>query len=505
MAKPIQRQSWSRMDVFGLLNGISIWDPQYRELKYVRRPFDTNLDIRAKIYDQHDHPVDVSKQGLINAISTEFGYTPYNVRNQHVFELTYKPTPSGASDVPDIQGLYKIPGSDTWADMSQIWTSGYLQAKESDRGFIVWQEERYTNIDGVKNFTYSNTVEVLQDLPDKTEVKFIYYLTDFDEENNRFLIQFTDINNPNDSQDVRYTFRKSENRPDLAGVLAYTLDNIPDNIYSGMYYDAVGKPKELLYTIKEHIDKRFKHKWGQITDRECIWNVHKLYGSGHIPHFYDAEAPDNTSWCTPGGGISGYLPFNGYFGGIEELSDTLYSPEITESSGDAQEWYLRIYPGRFYIDGVPFYYFEDKQEADLTFVSGQADLPSGLTRGMYTVMALSGYYENPCSGWSDPFLSGIHEDYSYPVGGAGEICWTHIYRHRPYITTQHDHQVTLQEGEYNIDFDSNKIYASCIDDAHLIWEAALQPSGCILTYDLNPLNDQNLSFEKFFLYLTLDR
>lgn len=497
MTKPVKRQSWSRMDVFGLLNGISIWDSQYRELKYVRRPFDSNLDLRAKIFDYHDHPVDTTKQGLINAMSVEFGYNPYNVEEKHVFQLSYKPTPSGVAGVPDVLGYYKEPGSDTWNYMPQIWSSGYLQARESNRGFIVWQEEKYNNIDGVKNFTYSNVVEVLHALPDKTEVKFIYYLTDFDEENERYLVQFTDINNPNDKNDVRFTYRTEQSQPSLDEVLAYTLDDIPDNVYSGLYYNNDGTPKELLYTIKEHIDKRFKHKWGQIHDRECIWNVHKLYGSGHIPHFFDAEAPDNMSWCTN--------TYSGYLGGVEELSDVLYPSEIQESSGDAQEWYLKVYPGRFYIDGVPFYYFEDPQSAHVSFVSGQANLPSGITRGMYTVMALSGYYDNPCNGWADPFLSGIYEDYNYPVGEAGEVCWTHIYRRRPYITAQHDHSVTLREGEYNIDFENEAIYANTVDDAIIIWDRALQPSGIILEYDLNPLNEQNLSFEKYFLFLGLDR
>lgn len=507
MAKPIKKQAWSKMDVFGLLNGISIWDSQYRELKYVRRPFDSNLDIRSKIYKQHDAPVDTSKQGLINAISHEFGFTPYNTSDKKIFELTYKPTPSGDSDTNDIFGYYKEPGSSTWNTMPQIWASGYTQAKESQLGFVVWQQDRYNNIDGVKNFTYSNVTEVLHNIPDRSEVRFIYYLTDFDEDNNRILIQFTDINNPNDSNDTRFTYRLAEKNPSLSEPLAYTLNDMPDNVYSGLYYDDEDKPKELLYTIKEHINTKFKHKWGTLTDRECIWDIHKLYGSGHIPHFYDAEAPDNMSWCTPtnNGTLSGVVAFSGYLGGVEESSDVLYPAELVESSGDGQEWYLRVYPGRFYIDGVPFYYFENPQKEYLTFVSGQANLPSGLTRGMYTTMALSGYYDNPCQGWSDPFLSGIYEDYNYPVGEAGEVCWTHVYRHRPYLPSEYDHTLSLKEGEYNIDFENNVIYSNTVTDATLIWDQVIQPSGITLNYDLNPLNEQNLTFEKFFLFLALDR
>ena len=85
------------------------------------------------------------------------------------------------------------------------------------------------------------------------------------------------------------------------------------------------------------------------------------------------------------------------------------------------------------------------------------------------------------------------------------MCWTNIYRRRPYITNDYDHSISLREGEYNIDFANQKIYANTVTDAVLIWENALEPSGIILTYDLNPLNDQNLTFEKFFLSFRLDR
>lgn len=489
MNKPIKQQSWSRIDVLGLLNGISIWDDQYRELKYVRRPFDSSIDMRAKILNKHDNPVSTTKQGLINALSNEFGFQTYNVTDKKTFELTYNPTVSGGATTQDVLGYYKIPGSDTWNTLTQVWSDTYYQSKESKTGFIVWQNDKISSDFSEKNFTYSNLVEVLEDIPDMSELKFIYYLVSYDEENKAYLLSFTDINNPNNPNDTTYTYRKKVSSPSLSGIVAYTLDDIPENIYSGLYFSSNGKPKELLYTIKNYINKKFKHTWGKITDRECIWNVHKLYGSGHIPHFYDAETPDNSSQ------YSGY--YSGYFGGIEELSDTLYPAEIIEQDEDAQQWYLKIYPGKLHVDGIPYYFFENPQIAHLDLSSGEATLPSGLTRGMYTILAKSGYYDNPYNGVRASYLSGVYEDYNYPLGDAGEVYWTHIYRHKPYLET-----TVLREGEYNIDFSNQKIYANEVNDAIIIWEQVLEPSGIMLKYDLNPLNDQNLSFEKFFLFLT---
>ena len=175
MPQPIKKQVWSTIDVAGLLNGISIWDEQFKNLKYVRRPFDTTIDIRNKIYELHEHPVCVNNQGIVNGLSIEFGYEPYNVTNKHIFFLQNEPLPYGSSDTQDIFVYYRIQGSDTWIELSpQNWTS-------STSGFIVWQNERYNNIPNIKNFTYSNILEIFSDLPDNTEIKVKYKISIFED------------------------------------------------------------------------------------------------------------------------------------------------------------------------------------------------------------------------------------------------------------------------------------------------------------------------------------
>lgn len=506
MAKPIKRQTWSNIDVFGLINGLAIWDSQYRSLRYVRKPFENNLSIKDRIYANHDYVPDVDKQGVINGVSNEFGVTPYNAISKSIFELTYNPIPSGAPGVQDISGYY-MDSNGEWQSLgTQIWSDGYEVAKNNSEGFIVWQNSRFANISGYKNFSYSNIVEILRPLPDETQVKFEYYLEAEDEDLQTTLIRYTDMNNQTDSTDYRFTYRAPTSNPTLTGnVVVYTLDDIPSDISNTYYYNKDnGMAKPFTYSLKEYFNDKFKHTWNKARESTTIWDVHKNYGSGEIPSFYDALAPDN---C----GSSGVV-YNGYRGGVEALSYSVYPEELTEQSGLAQIWYLKIYPGRLYIDGIPFYYFENPQTSQLTFtsVSGtlEADLPSGLERGMYTIMANSGYYDSYLNQPQDEFLSGVYEDYCYFTGEDGDSCWSYIYRRRPYLTTVKGGLDTSTElGEYRIDFHNKKIYTtlpSGFENTTLVWDNTLVPTGFFLPYDFNPLNDQNLTFEKFFVYLAID-
>ena len=74
MPKPIKRQRWSNIDVFGLLRGLGIWDSQYKTLQYVRRPFDTSLTVKDKILRLNDNQPSLTQQGLLNGLCNEFGF-----------------------------------------------------------------------------------------------------------------------------------------------------------------------------------------------------------------------------------------------------------------------------------------------------------------------------------------------------------------------------------------------------------------------------------------------
>ena len=504
MSKPVARQVWSNIDVFGLLNGMGIWDEQYKNLKYVRKPFDTGLGMRNAIYANHDDIPGIDKQGIINALSNEFGLTPYNVESKTIFELTYDPVPTGVIHTQDISGYYRNPGETGWFPLTpQIWSDQHQTYKSSSAGFIVWQNERFNNVAGYKNFTYSNTVEVLEDLTDEVELKFIYYHKAVDEYNKEYLIQFTDMNNPSDSTDTRFTYRKPVTRPSLSGqVVIYTLDDIPEHIYSGYYYDAdTTMAKDFLYAIRRKLDEKFKHKWKDIRDGTSIWDIHKHYGSGHIPSFWDAVAPFPLA-LSPAGT---YITNNElYKGGVEEFSDSLYMVEIVEEEDNGRNhWYPRVYPGRFYLNGIPYYLFQEPETSYIDFVDGEGTLPTGLLRGAHCILMSSGYYDETFNS-IDTLVSGkIYEDHSYPLGENGQNLTQNIYRHRPYIVSSQGYNVPLEETEYQINFETGTIYASGISASTcLVYETALEPSGSIIYQDINPMNDSNITFDKYFLYLS---
>ena len=505
MPKPIKKQTWSNIDVFGLLNGLTVWDDQYKSLKYVRKPYENNLEIKSRIHSSHDYTPDVDKQGLLNGISNEFDLVPYNTIKKTTFELTNIPMPSGAIGVQDISGYYMDSSGDWVSLFPQVWSDTYAVAKADGHGFIVWQNTRVANISGYKNYSYSNHVEVFKILPDYTEVKFEYYIESIDADNNIELIRYTDMNTQTDEDDTRFTYRYPETNPSLTdNIVAYTLEDIPSGISDAYYYDTnTGMARSFLYSLKDFITSNYRHTWNKAKNGSVIWDVHKNYGSGEIPSFYDAEAPYN---C----GRSGIL-YNGFRGGVDSLSYAAYPEKMVEQSGESQSWYLKVYPGQLYIDGIRYYYFEKPQVSQINFsaVSGlfEADIPSGLQRGMYTIMAKSGYYDGYFNQPKDVYLSGMYEDYSYFTGADGDNSWANVYRKRPYVTTiKGGIDLELEFGQYNIDYRTGKIYTKLptgFEEATMIWDNLLTPSGFSLPYDFNPLNEQNLSFEKFFVYLSI--
>jgi hypothetical protein len=508
--KPIKKQTWGSLDVFGLLNGLAVWDDQYKNLLYIRQPFETSLEAKNRILKEHDYPSDITKQGLVNAINTQFDLTPYNVTKKSIFELSYNPIPSGSPYIQDISGYYKT-SSGTWDNIGpQIWGKDYYTAKENKVGFIVWQRERFANISGYKNFDYSNIVEVFREFEDYTQLKFEYYVETVDSYNNKTLLRYTDMNNQKDENDTRFTYRIEKQNLDIStNAIVYNLNNIPSGL-KNMYYDSNGHPTQLLYDLKNYIDNKYNHTWDKVTNNSCIWDVYKNYGSGQIPSFYDACVPENTYRSS--------IYYTGYIGGIDSLSYSLYQTSIEEISGVANYWYTKIYPGTFYVEGIPFYYFESPNISYLTLsklttgdYSGlyYSAIPSTLTRGMYTILAKSGFYNTYYCNYSrDSYLSGVYEDCSYNVGIDGDKIWSDIYQRKAFLTENTGFKTELPMGRYMIDFDTNYIYARLPDgsgyqNTQLIYDTALTPSGTYLCYDLNPLNDQNLNLEKFFIYLSL--
>jgi len=468
MAKVTKKQVWSNIDAFGLLNGISVWDEQYKNLKYVRKPFDTTHDIRKKIYNLHDNKVDTTYQGIVNGLSIEFDYEPYNVYDKHIFLLSYEPNVYNSINEQDVFVYYKLQNSDDWNELTpQTWNV-------SASGFMVWQKSHYNNL-STKNFIYSNILQIFSDLPDLTEIKVKYKIY-IDTEDGKKLVDFTDVNSINED---RLTYRKKTFNNINDSIQVYNLTNIPSGIYSQYYKNGI--PTDFTYKLKNYISSKFKHKWGEFNDSSCIWDINKYYGSGHLPSYYDAYDPIDS----------------GYLGGIESSSTCLYPYEIIET--DNQVFNLKMYPGKFYISGIPFYMFENPRVSNLVFFNGSCNIPSGLSRTMHTILSPSDFYNST----QDEYLNGhVYEDYIYPTG-INQIKINDILRRRPYLNNNNSElDISLASGEYSIDFSAGKIYASGINNGVLIWDNSLINSGFIVPFNVNPSLYSNIN-SSFFIYLNI--
>lgn len=507
MARSYKKQVWTNIDAYGLLNGIGTWDEQYRELKYIRIPDETNLELRKKIVSMHQHPVNnITIQDVVNGISNELLYDAYNVNRVNSFVLSRSPEPSGNIGEQDIWVYYQPPGDSTWTEVSpQWWASGVYTDRENrvvqTSGFIVWQNEFYRDSTGNrKTHKYSRLLRILdENIPDKSKLKIKYHVRLYDKDGDSDLFLFTDMDHVKDSRTEQYTVRTPH--PVTTGfltdhVVAYRLDEIPSGIKE-VYFDASGYATDMTYKIRDIVDKNYRHKWKDVRNRNSIWDAHRDFGYGHIPSFYDAPFK-----ISQGEEFSNeeYLD-----GGIEHLDPSIYMKEVRiVMEGDTERWYPVLQPGTFYMYGVPYTLMENPKYSGICLGTGQATLPSGIERWHHTILADDGYFD------SDDLAGFIFEDYVYPINWYTDSILSPsgtfsnaIHRKRPYLSNDMGIEISLKDGEYAIDYDNYTIYSSGITNAVLVWDDTIIPSGKVCNdelADLNPLNDVNLEFERYFLY-----
>jgi len=529
MAKPVKKNRWTNVDAFALLNGISTWDKNYLNLKYVRIPGESNIELRQKIYNSHSNPAeDTSLQSLIRGLSNELNLTTYDIESKTTFDLIRTPFPSGDVGIQDIWLFYKPPGSGEWYEIApQLWGSGYYTDYEASEtqssGFIVWEESYYKDSLGVttKTSTYSTLLSVLPNpnlevpLVDKSLIKIIYNVRLYDKDNNSSTYLYTDMPNEYDVDDDRLIYRIPyvvQSGDYYNSVIAYHLDEV-QSFASGLYYTSGGLPTGMLYKLRDIIDNNFQHKWKNVRDKQSIWDVHKDYSKGTIQSFYDIPtvvSPENSGEA---------LDVEDLFtGGIEYQDPVLNISDIYISEEDSVErWYPIMYPGKFYIGGQQYYLMENPQFSTIELLDSYSDiygtcgsgvLPSGIER-WYKI--ITHFNSNP-SGESFVF-----EDYNYkipyrqydPNDASGLYNFnTLIYRKRPYITAAMGYQLDLGSGEYNIDFDQSPpvIHVSGVHNTELniVWDEVTVPSGRICSNDyadLNPLNGDNVDFSKYFFVI----
>lgn len=485
------KKIWSNMDAYGLINGFGIWDNQYKSLSYVRKPNESALELRNKIYNRHANPVGITKQGLINGISTELGLIPYNVESNTIFQLTYEPIPSGDQNIPDIFVFYKTENTD-WIELKQIWSDGYENAKQLKNGFIVWNKEFFSLDDTTKNFNYSNVLEVLSDIPNGAQLKISYYIKIYDIDNNIVVKRFTDINNFNDINDQRFTYKKPIDFDINTQIIAYSLNDIPSGIYDH-YYNP--EPTNNLKEIKSYIESKYPHKWGSITDRSCIWDVHKFYGSGEIPSKFDIKSPYNYSIKNDNNYLTGGIEFSSDALFIDDVVEKKYTVTIDNITHSIYKWHPKIRTGRFYINGVPHWLFANPKKTQITIgINGYDISSSGIKPHAHMILTASGY--NISGTWTEPYLTNAFEDYNYEIGLNSNNFYTNICRKRSSL-------VTLNGNDFSYNYNTGIIKCATSGKYDLIYEGSPDVNYVVLdTIDLNPINYSGSQIEESY-FLTI--
>jgi hypothetical protein len=173
--------------------------------------------------------------------------------------------------------------------------------------------------------------------------------------------------------------------------------------------------------------------------------------------------------------------------------------DIEEENVDGYDhWYPTIFPGKFFLNGIPYYLFQSPQVEYFNLDDGTTSLPSGFHMCSHCILAKSGFYNNSLN--LDEYLDGkIFEDFSPALGPNGDNFYKNIYRRKP-NTINKGLDSDILEGEYIIDTDNNVVIASGISDAILIYESQVEYSGVRLNYDIHPFNI-GAFFDRFFLYI----
>jgi len=500
MGKPIKKQVWNNVDAIGLINGISTWDDDFLNLKYVRIPGESNIDLRNKInkFSDDQNPITGNiDQQLIIGLANELGLDSYSITNKTTFDLSRFPMPIGDVNVQDINVYYQLPNTDTWVEITpQLWGSDVKDVTPTT-GFIVWEDVYYSeSLTTTKTNNYSRLLQIYDDLPDQTRIKAVYNIQQVDEDNNRITLQFTDMSNPNNTLDTRFIYRKGYDitPSGLATMpVVYDLSNIPTN-FSG-YYNSNGTATDLLYRVKDKIDSVYRHRWDEVSDRKTIWDINLNFSEGTIPSFYDMpfETPSAASTNIE----------NNLTGGVSYYNTSLYIKDIdvVKVSGEIDKWYPVMQPGPFYVDGSKYYLMENASGEYISFSGGMTTLPSGIE--IYHKVILD-------TSTSVPNIGYIYDDADYELNFVDNelvISGTYILndgiaRKRAYLTSNMGYDLTLASGEYMIDYASGVIYSSGIVEGVLYWDDVIVPENVIIestTFDLNPLNDTSLGYDDYFL------
>lgn len=480
--KQLKLPVWNSFDEFGLIVGLGHWTEDNKELKYVRYPGETNLQLRERILKVFKYKSNSSHQGLVNSLSRDFLTERYNVTNKYHYFLTDEPY-AQASGIK----VYAS-GSSGWEELyPQIRASGYSDATS---GWIVWNEPDVIVNGTVSYGNYTQILEILENtLPDdETPLKIEYQILDSYNENGIPILNWkTDIDSFNIQIHEDFNYRvKKEIIPDPSSqIVIYSLNSLKESAFSGIFYTSEGAATSKLKEISNYFNRKHPIEWGKFSWDSMTWEQGSNLSRGVIPTLFDANLPVDQS---------GNLEADKFLGGVAQgpnlyLMDIIVEEDVS-NSGAYAHWYPKVYPGTFYLSNTGYYLFENKQ-TNYTYlyptvntgnISSFENLPS---YDDFIILGTSGYVN-----FSGEYFA---ELYRYPYGPNSGFATTQVYRRRYDLNKIGSEVTILGSGEYTINFDNGMISGNLSGIApqiQMIWEHP-DASGIgkiISGLDLNPYN-----------------
>jgi hypothetical protein len=323
-------------------------------------------------------------QGLVNALSVEFGLTPYYRNNKQFFYLTHPPenldesvankvdylgnaTVNGKADkgtfrvfIDDEVNVNGSPlvhyGEYTTAAAPSGWLypSGYVPNHSGflnygDPGYIVWKDDEAK---------YTNNLEFLYwTPPTKAEVRVEYVYKDEGGKHQ----YFSDYSHPDNDQDTAFIGISGETPLETTQVRVIDVGELTLDGAS------IGR-KELAQRIRSIYGYTWDTmKWGQYN-----WNNAEVVPSGSIPSFYDAEINNNYTEFMGGVGTEEDLKINREL----DIAETVWRPQVKN--------------GTYFLGNVPFHLYEDMRTVTFESNNSWIDI-SGADHGSpITVTELTG-------------------------------------------------------------------------------------------------------------------
>lgn len=296
---------WNSFDEFGLLLGLE------------RLPGETNREFRIRIYNVGRYFGSATKQGIINAVSTELDLTRYCATDKTFFFLSYQPL---------------LWDPDTGEALSfRVWING----EEWQDYDINPSSDRYFRLRKLSNGEPTKIVEISEGFINGCSVKIVYYRIE-DDSVERWVDESI---YPNDKKFIAY----HEEVPASGQIELFEL-NDPD--FKNEYLlDADGNPKQIYKSFVETIHRIYPILWDKFIWDHAAFDCgdEEITGLEYLPSRFDASRI--------------YIVSGDFISGVGYGTDCAAHDSVTHINHEQK---MLIHPGYFTLCDHEFYLFGHK-------------------------------------------------------------------------------------------------------------------------------------------------